>query len=384
MKIGIVCPYDMFGPGGVQEVVRASYQLLTERGHEVKIISPRPRRYKHKPPKDYILIGQSANISSIFKTKAQVSAAVDIDAIEQVLDTEKFDVLHFHEPWVPMVSRQILMRSKAKNIATFHAKLPDTLLSKSIEATITPYLRPMLQYFQAFTAVSEAAAAWTKNITNEPIVIIPNGIDLQTYDVPKLPSVPKKLPKTIQLIRRKTPRHTILYIGRLEKRKGVKYLIKAYQELRLKRDDVRLIIGGQGDLRASLEMYVRDNHIKDVTFLGFVSDKQKLALLREATVFCSPAIYGESFGIVLLEAMACGVVTVAGDNPGYATVMTDTGRLSLVDPKNEEEFVRRLDLLLDDETLRAVWLSWARTAIKQYDYNLVIDQYEKLYQDALS
>jgi len=366
MKIGLVCPYDIMGAGGVQEVVRASYEGLTARGHKVRIISPRPRRYKGKEPKDHIFIGQSANFKSIFKTTGQISAAVDTEAIDTMLGKEKFDVLHFHEPWVPLVSRQILMRSKSKNVATFHAKLPDTFVTKSIERTITPYIKPMLEYFNALTAVSEPAAVWTRSLSSIPIQIIPNGIDLSKY-------------KTNGYKPLESPR-TILYVGRLEKRKGVHYLIKAFAELQKKRHDIRLIIAGNGASRRTLEEYVTENNIKNISFPGFVDEETKLRLMHEATLFCSPALYGESFGIVLLEAMACGLVTVAGDNPGYMSVLQDTGSMSLVDPKDTDKFVNLLNLLIDDEKLRTAWKKWAKDNVGQYEYSKIVDQYEALYK----
>lgn len=106
-------------------------------------------------------------------------------------------------------------------------------------------------------------------------------------------------------------------------------------------------------------------------------------MLHQARLFCSPALYGESFGIVLLEAMASGTVTVAGLNPGYASVLADTGSLSLVDPRQTDEFARRLSLLLQDEALRQTWLDWARQHVQQFDYRHVVDQYEQLYKEII-
>jgi phosphatidylinositol alpha-mannosyltransferase len=177
--------------------------------------------------------------------------------------------------------------------------------------------------------------------------------------------------------------NTILYIGRLEKRKGVKYLLAAFAELAKRDDEIKLVIAGNGPERGKLEMYVEDNSIPRVTFLGAVDEPTKLRLLHEAALFCSPAIYGESFGIVLLEAMAAGVPTVAGDNPGYACVMKDRGLLSLVNVKDTAEFARRLEVFLHDEGMRKLWLAWAKEEIKQYDFKRVIAQYEAVYKKAV-
>jgi phosphatidylinositol alpha-mannosyltransferase len=113
-----------------------------------------------------------------------------------------------------------------------------------------------------------------------------------------------------------------------------------------------------------------------------VTDEEKMRLLQEADLFCSPALYGESFGIVLLEAMATGAVIVAGNNPGYASVLQDVGSLSLVNPKDTEEFARRLDVMLHDEDLRKLWKKWASDQIDQYSYPRIVDQYLEIYEAA--
>ena len=107
--------------------------------------------------------------------------------------------------------------------------------------------------------------------------------------------------------------------------------------------------------------------LRNVEFLGFIDDHIKLQLLHSADLFCSPAIYGESFGIVLLEAMASGLVTVAGNNPGYESVMTGLGQLSLVDPRDSKEFAHRMELLLTDEGIRLLWKKWAKKHVKQFE-----------------
>ena len=114
--------------------------------------------------------------------------------------------------------------------------------------------------------------------------------------------------------------------------------------------------------------------------MGFVDEKKKIELLSTCSIYCSPAIYGESFGIVLLEAMALGAPVVCHPNQGYEWVMKDTGRLSLVDVKNSEEFARRLILMIEDEGLRKHWQSWAKNYVKQFSYKKIVDEYEDIYK----
>lgn len=364
MKIGLVCPYNILKGGGVQECVLALQAELTKRGHKVLIITPTPMEKDTSIPEYVRTLGRGRDVKSPFSTTAQISVTVDMDLVEELLDKEKFDVLHFHEPWVPLISHQILTRSKAKNIATFHAKLPDTVMSRTIEKVITPYTKTLLKYFDNMTAVSEAAASYVTSISQSKIAIVPNGINLKVYN--KLPIVNAK-------------QKTILYIGRLEKRKGLKYLLKAFSILQETNKDVILKIAGDGSDRQKLERYAVDHNLP-VEFLGRVSEDTKLKLLHESTIFCSPARYGESFGIVLLEAMACGLPVVAGDNPGYSGVLQGTGRFSLVDPTNTAEFARKLDIFINDQAVRKAWLKWADENVKQYNYQNITDQYEAIYQ----
>jgi phosphatidylinositol alpha-mannosyltransferase len=368
MKIGIVCPYNILKGGGVQEHVREMQAELKRRGHTVKVITPLPRDTDVINLADTIFVGTSTDFRSPMHTSVQVSATVDIEKIDSVLAEEKFDIIHFHEPWVPVISRQILLRSDSVNIATFHAKVPETMMSRTVVRVVTPYMKSVLKYLHELTAVSESAAEYARSLTDAHITFVPNGINLDKYKVQ-----PKKT---------KAPTN-ILYVGRLERRKGVKYLLQAFQQLSAQCPDVVLRIAGSGPDREKLELLAEDLKLKNVEFLGYVSDAEKHKLFAEASLFCSPAIYGESFGIVLLEAMATGLVAVAGDNSGYADLMQGVGALSVVDTHNPREFARRLKLLLDEPALRKIWQDWAATYVKQFSYIKIVDQYEVLYAEAL-
>lgn len=369
MKIGLVCPYNMFKGGGVQECVLAMQAELSARGHEASIITPKPLDFKTATPNDMILVGAAKDVKSPFHTTAQVSVSFEPIALQEMLDSEKFDVLHFHEPWVPVVSRQILTKSNAANVATFHAKLPDSIMSKTLEKVITPYTVSVMKYLDEYAAVSDAAAEYVRAIDERDPVIIPNGIDLAKY--------------TFVERKAKSKQPTILFIGRLEKRKGIKYLLKAFALLQENNPDLRLVIGGDGTDRQKLEQFVQNKKINNVEFKGYLTQEEKLDLLATADVFCSPALYGESFGIVLLEAMARGCVVVAGDNPGYSAVLDGKGKLSLVDPKNLTEFCRKLEIMLHDDEVRSMWLDWSREYVKQFNYSAIVDQYEQMYERAI-
>ncbi len=372
MKVGLVCPYSIHKHGGVLEVILALKAGLEVRGHQVKIITPMPRKIGVSKMKGVIFIGISTDFKSPMSTTTQFSNTADNEKIDAMLAEEQFDILHFHEPWQPLLSRQLLQRSTSVNIATFHAKLPETLMSRTVIRAVTPYLKSVMKYLDVLTAVSDAGAEYAAGLTDQPITIIPNGIDLKKYQtkIKKRPSKPQA-------------GKTVFYVGRLERRKGVKYLLHAYQLLVQDHPDSKLIIAGDGPDRERLELLAEDLKLPNVSFLGYISEALKLKLLHEADLFCSPSIYGESFGIVLLEAMAVGTVCVAGNNSGYAGLMQGLGAVSIINPEDSQEFARRLQLLLEEDSLISLWQDWAAEYVKQFNYDTVVDRYEEVYCEAL-
>jgi phosphatidylinositol alpha-mannosyltransferase len=369
MKIGLICPYNITKGGGVQEIVLALQAELTARGHYARIITPLPRDTEVIEMPAVIFVGGSTDLRSPTHTTVQISVTADTTKLDEILNTEQFDILHFHEPWVPVLSRQILQRSNSVNIATFHAKVPETQMSRTVARVFTPYLKSVMSYLHELTAVSTSAAEYAGGLTDQPISIIPNGIDLGVYQ-----------PRT----HGKTTQRTIFFIGRLERRKGVKYLLKAFQVIAEKDPDLQLIIAGDGPDREKLELLAEDLKIEHITFLGYISDAKKIELMNSADLFCSPAVFGESFGIVLLEAMASGLVTVAGNNSGYIDVLDGIGALSIVNPHDDDEFARRLKLMLYNEDIRSLWIRWAAEHVQQFSYKNIVDQYEALYVKAFS
>ena len=369
MKIGLVCPYSINKHGGVLEVVLALQTGLKQRGHTVKVITPKPRGSEIDKMPDTIFIGTSTDLRTMSHTTGQVSSTVDNEHIDNILQAEKFDILHFHEPWVPLLSRQLLQRSTSVNIATFHSKVPETLMARTVIKVVTPYLKSVMKYLHELTAVSDSGAEYAAGLTDQPITIIPNGIDLDKYQQVRTP-------------KRKGPK-TILYIGRLERRKGVQYLLRAYASLVQANSDVQLVIVGDGPERERLELMAEDMRLPNVQFLGYIDEDLKLELLAGADLFCSPAVFGESFGIVLLEAMATGTVCVAGNNSGYIDVLQELGAVSVVNPHDTPEFARRLELLLQETALRSIWQKWAKEYVKQFSYPGIVERYEEFYREAL-
>lgn len=373
LRIGIVCPYDYFRYGGVQEHIKAVAAELEKRGHYVKVIAPTTNEGVKTNDAGVILLGAARKLNTHLGTTAEITASASPKDIDEALERENFDILHIHEPELPILPGQIIARSNAKNVATFHAKLPESVINKYLEKATLPYTKGVVKNLHALTAVSEAATDYIRAVTDREVDIIPNGIEPGKFKYSKIPYY-EKFHDAIP---------TVLYVGRLEKRKGPEFLVKAYAKIEKVNPNVRLVIVGDGPRGKSLKAMVKRLGLKNVHFLGFVSEADKYSLLKTATVYCSPAIFGESFGIVLLEAMLMRTPIVAGNNDGYMSVMKERGKLSIVDPKDIDEFSRRLEIFLYDTELRKLFVEWSDEYIKQFDYKLITDQYEKIYKRLL-
>ncbi|MGA3150156.1 MAG: glycosyltransferase family 4 protein [Candidatus Saccharimonadales bacterium] len=385
MKIALVCPYNMLNrPGGVPQVVIHLHEGLKKKGHTVKVITQRPSGFKGTVPEDYILLGITRTFKvSGFGTEGSWGMPTNGEEIAKILNEEKFDVINFHEPWLPMLAWQMLKHSNAAHVGTFHANLVDTAAGKSWTSTIfTPYGRPLLKQMDVFTVTSPASAGMLISRANmhssrergliENLKYIPCGVELSVYK-PLKKRQPLSGPNT----------KTIVYIGRLEKRKGADWLLLAFNELVKEMPKTHLIIAGSGLLANRLRRFVEAEEINNVSFPGYVSDEEKRHLLTNADLACFPSPYGEGFGIVLLEAMATGTPLVAGNNLGYASVMTGHGRIGLVDPQSTKDFANRLAILLSDNEQRKLITAWALNEVKKYDYPKIVGQYEAAYKEAI-
>ncbi len=383
MKIALVCPYNMFQrAGGVQQLITHLHDGLSKKGHTVKVITQRPAGFKGDVPEDYILFGKVRDFKGGFGVSGDWGMPTDREEIDKILKSERFDVINFHEPWMPILAWQMLKRSKAAHVGTFHANLMDGTAAKSWVSVFLPYGRGIGQKMHLLTAVSPAPAMLLLNKANHKsiaekrliknIKYIPNGIDLKIYKPPKK-RLPLNGPNT----------KTVVYVGRLDRRKGVEWLLRAFAALEARMPSAYLIIAGEGPRRDKLEQLADSLQIKNVHFSGYVDDEEKRRLMGNADVFCSPAMFGESFGIVLIEAMAMGAPVVAGRNSGYINVLTGPGRLGLVDAKATEDFADRLELVMTDDKISRLLRSWGLGEVKKYNYPKIVDQYEVAYKEAL-
>lgn len=372
MKICLVCSFPFHIPGGVREHVFGLYKQFKKKGHKVKIIFPCRWPAQKSPHRDIILLGGYIKIPAN-KDRGLISFCNNSDQkIQKFLAKEKFDVIHFHEPLVPFLSFQILRHSKATNIITIHTFPEASSFIKFMLITTKHLSGRITEKFQGVIAVSETAKKFAQKIVKGKIVIIPNGVELSRFS-----------PKTPQLKKFQDEKFNILFVGRLTKRKGLIYLLKAYRKLKKKYQNIRLIVVGDGDQKSKAKIYAKIYGLKDVHFEGVIPDEAIPSYYATADIFCSPATEGESFGIVLLEAMASGKPILAYANEGYKGVLKGFGKKSLVSPKNVEALAKKLEELINDEKLRKNLIKWGLEEVKRYSWEKVASQVLDFYKITL-
>ena len=366
MKIALVSPYDFAYPGGVCNHISCLEQQITRMGHEVKIIAP-ASKFVPTFGDRFIPIGKPRPVP-VSGSIARITLSPWLSSrIKAVLDREHFDICHLHEPLMPMLCTTVLRLSSAANVGTFHASggKPWYSFGTPIGKLI---LKKWFHKLDGKIAVSPPAREYVSKYFPGDYTIIPNGVDTKHFSPDALPIeefIDGKL--------------NILFIGRLEKRKGLDYLLEAYKRVKPEMPNSRLIVVGPGiRLRHKYEKRVRRNGLKDVVFVGYASYRDLPRYYKTADIVCCPAIGWESFGIVLIEAMAVGKPIVASNIKGYASVLTNGVEGLLVPPKNAEKLAEALISLMSDESLRqqlgangwhrATEYSWESVAQRVLDY----------------
>lgn len=368
MRVGLISFHSFYQPGGVKRHVLGLHKEFKKRGIYSKIIAPRRNRLEDYG-KDVILLGTSFPLSF---SGGQSDFDINFNplAIDRVLQKEKFDVLHFHNFGFPS-TWQILEKSESLNILTFHADIGGSKFLKRFPIFLY-LLNKIVQWkIDGIIGVASLNLKVFKDFKG-PKVVLPNGIDLEEFN-PRVPKLKKFCDGKIN----------ILFVGRIEERKGLIYLLKAYKILqRMKSSSpLRLIIVGEGGLKKYCQNYVKENSLKEVCFEGQITGPKLPSYYRTCDIYCSPAIYGESFGIVLIEAMASSVPVVAFANEGYKRVLEKgKGKRFLVRPKDYKTLAKKFEILIKNPKLRKEMGEWGRIEAQNYSWskiaNRVLDFYE--------
>jgi phosphatidylinositol alpha-mannosyltransferase len=374
MKIALVSPYDFAHPGGVGSHISSLERYFTRMGHEVKVIAPASREIPDFGDR-FIPIGKPYPFPSS-DSVVRVSISLRLGpTIKEVLARENFDIIHLHEPFMPMLCTAVLRFSNTANVGTFHACQGKPGYNWGRPIT-TWMIRRRVRKLHGRIAVSKPALDYAGRYVPGPFEIIPNGIDLEHFTDNVAP-----------IEEYDDGKQNILFLGRLEFRKGVNYLLKAYLQIKQEIPNSRLLIVGPGTrLRKRYEKWVRRHRLEeDVIFTGFVSNSDRIRYYKTADIFCAPATSRESFGIVLVEAMALGKPIVATNIDGYASVVTDGEQGLLVPPYDAPRLAQALMTLMNDKKLReqmgakgklkAKEYSWEHVGQRVFDYyNQVIDK----------
>lgn len=365
MKVGLISFHTFSQPGGVKMHVLGLYNEFKKRGIKSKIIVPR-RKISEKYGKDIILLGTSFPLK-LGGTQTDFDINFNPFAISELFKKEKFDILHFHNFSFPS-GFQILEQSKALNILTFHANIEKNKLFKIFPFILDIFNKEVRDEIDGIIGVNPLNLKVFKRYKG-PKIVIPNGIDLKVFN-PRVPKIKKFLNGKIN----------ILFLGRLEDRKGLIYLLKAYKILQRKFSNLRLIVVGKGPLKESLQKWTEENKLKNVVFEGEIS-KNIASYYTTCDIYCSPAIYGESFGIVLIEAMACGVPVAAFSNMGYKLVLgKGRGKRFLAKPRDYKGLAEKLEILIKSEKLRREMGKWGIKEAQKYSWPKITDQVLKFYE----
>jgi len=360
MKIGLISFHSFLQPGGVKRHILGLHQEFKKRGIQSKIIAPR-RSSLENYGKEVILLGTSFPWK-ITGTQSDFCINFNPFAIKKVLEKEKFDVLHFHNCGLPS-TLQILEFSEALNILTFHANMERSAFLKSFPGFIYAFDKLVQWKIDGVIGVAPLNLKFFKYYPG-PKTVIPNGIDLNEFH-PGVSKIKKYLDGKIN----------ILFLGRIEERKGLIYLLRALKILNKKHDNLRLIVVGEGPLKKYCQKWALKNKLDNVVFEKPISQKEVPSYYRTAGIYCSPAIYGESFGIVLIESMAVGTPVVAFANKGYAGVLENTkGGRFLARPKDYRTLASKLEILINNPESRKEMGEWGKKESQKYSWPKIADQ----------
>jgi phosphatidylinositol alpha-mannosyltransferase len=337
MKVGLLIDDHMERPGGVQEYVRGLARYLVQQGHTSVIFTQRMPTVGSQLDSDIPAVplgvplplkgsGSSTSIPLTLATPRQ---------LRQVLEREACDVLHIMAPYSPTLSGRLLVQSQAVHVMTFLVAIEPGPYRTLLGMAAKLQWRSLAQ-FDARIAISSTAAETARALYSGNYQLIPCGVDTSHFH-PDVDPLPQFFDRSCNL----------LYVGRLEKRKGVQYLIRAFARLEPYYPNLRLLIGGDGPERSRLQRLVAELGLRHVQFLGYVSTEDLPRLFRTADIFCAPATYAESFGIVLIEAMASGLPIVAAANAGYAGLLSAHPGNMLVPPANERGLAGALATLIE-------------------------------------
>jgi phosphatidylinositol alpha-mannosyltransferase len=368
VRVGLVCPYPWDVPGGVQAHVRDLAEKLLSLGHHVSVLAPGDDDTPGLPP--YVVVAGKAAVripynGSVARLQFGLVAAA---RVRRWLRDGDFDVVHVHEPAPPSLSLLACMIHEGPLVATFHSSVVRSRFLSAFETV----LQPFMEKISGKIAVSQAARKVIVEHLGGDAVVIPNGVDVAHFAAADpLDGYPRE-------------GGTLGFIGRYdEPRKGMDVLVEAVARLAPERPGLRVLVAGRGDateFRDSLPGGLADR----IELLGVVSEAEKARLLHSVDAYCAPNTGGESFGVILLEAMAAGTPVVASDLEAFRRVL-DGGRAGRLFPTGDAgALAAALGEVLDDDTLRAELRSAGALAVAPFDWSVIVADVLRVYELAIA
>lgn len=357
----MVCPYSFDVPGGVQAHVLQLAEVMRTRGHEVSVLAPASPGAELP---DYVVSGGKAVPIPYNGSVARLRfGPATHRRVKRWLAEGDFDVLHLHEPNAPSLSMLALQAAQGPIVATFHTSTTKSLTLSVFQGILRPYHEKIVGRI----AVSDLARRWQMEALGSDAVEIPNGVDVASFaSAPRLPGYPRA-------------GRTVLFLGRYgEPRKGMDVLLRAMPALVARYPEVEILVVGRGE-EDELRSQAGDlaGHLR---FLGQVDDATKASAMRSADVYCAPNTGGESFGIVLVEAMAAGTAVVASDLDAFRRVLLDGAAGWLVPVDDADALAAGLIRMLSDDAARERHIAAAAEAVHRYDWSVVASQIMRVYE----
>jgi phosphatidylinositol alpha-mannosyltransferase len=362
-RIGIVCPYGWDTPGGVQSHVGDLAEYLIAQGHFVSVLAP---VINEEAIPDYVIsAGRPISIPYNGAVARILFGPLAFARVKQWIGNGNFDLLHLHEPAIPSISLLACWASEGPLVGTFHA----ASTRQKIAFAITPFIEPVIEKLTARIAVSEAARETLQIHLDTDAVVVPNGIYVKRFSDAHT-----------------DPRwsgNTIGFMGRFEEnRKGLSVLIEALPAIIEKIPEIRVIVAGPGNPTTILEDM--DPHLRQrFTFLGRISEQDKANFMSSVSIYVAPNTGGESFGIILAEALAGGASVLASDIPAFDSLLGHGKYGSLFQSENAQDLAKRAIELLNSPDLRTAIAKAGREYAQSFDWDVVAERIYDVYEMAM-
>jgi phosphatidylinositol alpha-mannosyltransferase len=362
-RIGIVCPYGWDTPGGVQSHVGDLAEYLIRQGHYVSVLAPAID--EDKLP-DYVTsAGRPISIPYNGAVARVLFGPIAASRVRQWITNGSFDVLHLHEPAIPSISLLACWAAEGPMVGTFHAAAK----RQKVTFAVAPILEPVIEKLTARIAVSEAARETLTEHLETDAIVVPNGIYADRYRDGKVES--------------RWTGNTLGFIGRFEEtRKGLQVLVNALPSIIAQYPDVKVFVAGPGDKDAFLKNVDSEMHSR-FTFLGRISEEEKANFLTSVSLYIAPNTGGESFGIILAEALAGGASVVASDIPAFDSLLGHGMYGTLFQSENPDDLAKKVIDLLGNEGERREIAARGKLYAQEFDWDVVAEKIYDVYEMAM-